>query len=81
MSVKEKLQNLGLRVEIDDRNEKIGYKMRESQMRKIPHTLVIGDNEIQNNSINYRLYSETNTKEMKLDEYVSYILDLIKNKK
>ena len=79
--IKEKLSNLGFRVEVDARNEKLGYKMRESQMKKIPMTLVLGDNEKNNNSVNYRLYSSTDTKEVSIDEFIKLITDLKENKK
>ena len=64
LKIKGELQELGIRVEVDSRNEKLGYKMRESQMRKIPHTLVIGDNEMNNDLVNYRLYGSKDTNEI-----------------
>ena len=75
------LREKGFRVEVDSRNEKLGYKMRESQIKKIPITLVIGDNEANNNSVNYRLYSTNETKEVGIDEFIKIITDLKKNKK
>ncbi|MFP3489674.1 His/Gly/Thr/Pro-type tRNA ligase C-terminal domain-containing protein, partial [Staphylococcus sp. SIMBA_130] len=45
-SVQKKLQRAGIRVEVDERNEKIGYKIREAQMQKIPYMLVVGDKEV-----------------------------------
>ncbi len=81
MQIKNALQSIGVRVEVDSRNEKLGYKMRESQMRKIPHTIVIGDNEVNNNSVNYRLYSKKEANEISLEEYKKLVLDLIKEKK
>ena len=47
-----------IRVKIDDRDEKLGYKMREAQMQKIPFTLVIGDKEKENNTVTYRKYGD-----------------------
>ncbi len=79
--VKEKLVNLGFRVEVDSRNEKLGYKMRESQMKKVPMTLVLGDKEKENNSVNYRTYSTNDTKEVSIDEFIKLIIDLKENKK
>ena len=81
VKIKEELQKLGVRVEVDSRNEKLGYKMRESQMKKIPHTLVIGDKEVNSNSINYRNYGSADTKEVSLDEYKNFVLDIIREKK
>ena len=80
-SIKEKLINLGFRVEVDARNEKLGYKMRESQMKKVPMTLVIGDKEKDNNTVNYRLYSSNETKEVSIDEFIKLITDLKESKK
>ena len=79
--IEELLKENHIRVKIDSRNEKLGYKMRESQMKKIPHTLVIGDNEKNNESVNYRLYGNEETKEIKLDEYINLVNNLIKEKK
>ena len=79
--LKNKFQELGIRVEVDARNEKLGYKMRESQMKKIPHTLVIGDNELKNQSINYRFYGSNETKELGINEYIELVCNLIKEKK
>ena len=80
-SIKEKLSNLGFRVEVDARNEKLGYKMRESQMKKVPMTLVLGDKEKDNNSVNYRVYSSNETKEVSIDDFIKLITDLKENKK
>ena len=79
--LKEELLDLGFRVEVDERNEKLGYKMRESQMRKIPHTIVIGDKEMENKTINYRNYGSNDTNEISLEEYKQLIQKLIKEKK
>jgi threonyl-tRNA synthetase len=56
--VQEQLQNEGFRVELDGRNEKIGYKIREAQMQKIPYMLVVGDKEVEENAVNVRKYGE-----------------------
>ena len=81
LKIKGELQELGIRVEVDSRNEKLGYKMRESQMRKIPHTLVIGDNEMNNDLVNYRLYGSKDTNEISKDEYKKMVVDIIKERK
>ena len=54
----EKFNNAGLRCELDRRNEKVGYKMRDAQIRKIPYILVIGDQEVENDTITYRKHGE-----------------------
>ena len=79
--IKDKLVSLGFRVEVDSRNEKLGYKMRESQMKKVPMTLVLGDKEKDSNTVNYRLYSSNDTKEVSVDEFIKLITDLKENKK
>ncbi len=79
--IKKELEDNNIRVKIDLRNEKLGYKMRDSQMSKIPMTLVIGDNEVNNNSVNYRLYSSKETKEIKIDDFIVLLNEMIKEKK
>jgi threonyl-tRNA synthetase len=72
--VKEKLQAEGLRVEIDDRNEKMGYKIREAQMSKVPYMLVLGDNEISDRAVNVRKYGEQKSETISLDQFVEEIV-------
>ena len=74
------LKDNNVRVEVDDRNEKIGYKMRESQTKKVPLTLVLGDNEKDNNQISYREYGKQETITCSIDEFISNVNDCIKNK-
>ncbi|MGN0478265.1 MAG: His/Gly/Thr/Pro-type tRNA ligase C-terminal domain-containing protein, partial [Hominenteromicrobium sp.] len=52
--IKAKLEAKGFRCEIDDRSEKIGYKIREAQMQKIPYMLVVGDKDVENNTVSIR---------------------------
>ncbi len=52
--VKKRLEAIGLRVEIDDRNEKIGYKIREARLNKLPYMLIIGDQEVESNTLSVR---------------------------
>ncbi|MFS0865226.1 threonine--tRNA ligase [Fredinandcohnia sp. 179-A 10B2 NHS] len=77
-SVKEKLQAAGLRVELDDRDEKIGYKIRESQMQKIPYMLVVGDNEIQENAVNVRKYGEQKSETVSFDTFLAEIVEEVR---
>lgn len=79
--VKSILEEKGLRVNIDDRNEKLGYRLRESQIQKIPYTLVIGDNEMNTKSVTYRKYGTKEQITVSLDEFISMILKEIKEKK
>jgi len=78
--VKELLENNGVRVNLDSRNEKLGYKMREAQTKKIPMTLILGDKERDSVEISYRLYGEKDTTTMTLDEFITFVNDKIKNK-
>ena len=67
----DRLHSLGFDVEVDDRNEKLGYRMRESQINKIPVTLVIGDNEVANNSVNVRRFGKEGNETISYDDFVS----------
>ncbi|MGR5952656.1 His/Gly/Thr/Pro-type tRNA ligase C-terminal domain-containing protein [Bacillus paranthracis] len=60
--VADKLAQAGVRVERDVRDEKLGYKIREAQMQKIPYVLVIGDKEMENGAVNVRKYGKKNQK-------------------
>jgi threonyl-tRNA synthetase len=73
--VQEELQAKGLRVELDSRDEKIGYKIREAQMSKIPYMLVVGDNEIQEEAVNVRKYGEQKSETVSLSEFMQKITD------
>ncbi len=66
--VKEELQNKGYRVEVDSRSEKIGYKIREAQLQKIPYMLVIGDKEVESRTVGVRKRGEGDIGAMKLEE-------------
>ena len=78
--VYETLKAAGVRVELDERNEKIGYKIREAQMQKIPYMLIVGKSEEENNEVSVRLRDTTENQTMALDAFVAQILDEIKNK-
>lgn len=71
--LKKKMFDLGLRVEVDDRNEKVGYKMREAQVKKIPYMLVVGDQEMESGTVNMRRHGEKETNTMTVDEFIQYI--------
>ena len=74
------LRENDIRVELDSRDEKLGYKMRESQMRKIPVSLVLGNNERDNETVTIRLYGSEEKITMPLDEFISKIVDIKKNR-
>ncbi len=74
-SVEEKLKEYDIRCSIDEREEKMGYKIRESQMKKVCYQLVIGDNEVSNNEVTYRKYGEEKQVSVSLDEFVSMIVE------
>ena len=78
--IKELLQKEGIRVELDDRNEKLGYKMRESQKRKIPYSLILGNKERDEKTISYRLHGKEDTTTLKIDEFVAMIKEVIETK-
>ena len=69
-----------IRVKLDDSDEKLSYKMRESQTHKIPFTLIIGQNEVDNNLISYRKFGTTETVTISIDEFIQMLKDSIKNK-
>jgi len=75
--LKKKMFDLGLRVEVDARSEKIGYKIRESQVMKTPYTLVVGDQEVENGTAAVRKYGEKDSETMKVDDFIKYIQDKI----
>ncbi|AEH46915.1 threonine--tRNA ligase [Parageobacillus thermoglucosidasius] len=69
--VKETLQSQGFRVEVDGRDEKIGYKIREAQIQKIPYMLVVGDKEMAENAVNVRKYGEQKSETMALADFIA----------
>lgn len=71
--VQDELRRAGIRVELDTREEKIGYKIREAQMQKIPYMLVVGDNEVAENGVNVRKYGEQKSETIALDAFVDMI--------
>lgn len=77
-SVYEKLQAAGLRVELDDRNEKIGYKIRESQLMKNPYFLILGDEEQNNNLISFRARKNVQENGVKLDDFIAKLKEEIR---
>ena len=77
----EKMDALGLRVWVDDRNEKLGYKIREAQVKKVPYTLVVGDAEMESGSVNVRKRGEGDKGAMPVDEFIAMLQAEIAAKK
>ena len=76
----DELNNLGIRVNLDDRNEKLSYKMRESQSKKIPLTLILGDKERDDVTISYRKFGSQETYTLSKEEFIDKVSKCIKNK-
>lgn len=79
--IMQELDDNEIRVTLDESDEKFGYKMRQSVMSKVPYTLILGDNEMNEGTISYRHRGSTETKNMKLDEFISMLKEEIKTKK
>ena len=75
-----KLFDKDVRVELDTRSEKLGYKMREGQMQKVPYLLVLGAKEAEDRTVSFRLHGEEGTTVMPLDEFVEKIKNQIDTK-
>ncbi len=80
-NVYQELLKNGIRVELDDRNEKLGYRLREAQTRKINYTLILGDNEKIDRTVSYRLHGEKETTTVSIDEFIKLLNDEIANKR
>lgn len=76
-----KLKENGIRVELDDRNEKIGYKIREAQLQKIPYMLILGEKEVGANAVGLRSRLDGDLGQMKLEDFISKIKDEENKKK
>lgn len=74
------LEDNGIRVELDDREEKLGYRIREAQMKKIPYQLVLGDKERDEKTVTYRQYGEQKQTTLPLEEFIAMILKQIEDK-
>lgn len=78
--VKKALDAKGIRCEVDDRNEKIGYKIREAQMKKIPYMVVAGDKDIENNVVSIRSRKDGDIGSMSVEEFVAHIVAKVESK-
>lgn len=79
--LQDELKSQGVRVEIDDRNEKMGYKIREAQIKKIPYQIVVGDQEVENQEVNVRKYGSEKQESVEKDEFIWNVIDEIRLKK
>ncbi len=78
--VQEQLVKHNIRVELDDRNEKIGYKIREAQLEKVPYMLIVGDKEIQNKAVGVRSRKQGDMGASSLEDFINTILKDIEDK-
>lgn len=81
VKVKDILEEAGVRVEIDNRNETIGKKIREAQLEKVPYSLIVGENEVQNGTVSVRKRSVGDQGAKSVDEFKNFIVEEIKSKK
>ena len=72
-----KFFELNFRAEVDDRNEKIGKKIRDSQVNKIPYTIVVGDKERETGILPICKYGEKDSVDMKVDDFIAYVQEKI----
>ena len=75
------LQEEGFRVFLDDRNEKLGYRLRESQTKKIPYTLILGDNEKNDKTISYRLFGDKETTTLSQKDFIKLVREEVDQRK
>ncbi|MBQ4105560.1 MAG: threonine--tRNA ligase [Clostridia bacterium] len=78
--VKKALEAKGMRVEVDDRSEKVGYKIREAQLEKVPYMILLGDKDIENNTVSIRARKAGDLGAMTLDEFIARATEEIESK-
>ena len=81
LQLKEKLVEAGFRVDVDERNEKLGYRLREAQIKKIPVQLVIGDGEVENGTVNVRRYGSQASESLSVQDLVDSLIKEVKEKR
>ena len=79
--LKDKMLKKQIRVEVDERNEKIGYKIREAQLSKVPYMLVVGDKEAESNKVSVRNNKQGDLGQMDVEEFINKIVEEIENRK
>ena len=77
--LQEKLLEQGIRVELDERNEKIGYKIREAQLQKVPYMLIIGDKEVEAKAVGVRSRKDGDIGQMSQEQFIEKIQKEIKD--
>ncbi|WP_416825294.1 threonine--tRNA ligase [Ectobacillus polymachus] len=80
LKIQSELKSLGVRVKMDNRDEKLGYKIREAQMQKIPYMLVLGDNEVKENTVNIRKYGDQQSESVPFEDFKKNIVQQIKKR-
>ena len=80
LKVSKLLKEQGVRVELNNEEEKISYRLRSAQVRKIPYTLVVGDKEMENETVTYRLYGNEKQVSLSLSDFIKLIVKEIKDK-
>ena len=78
--ITELLKENDIRVKLDDREEKLGYKLRESQIEKVPMTIILGQNEVDNNTISFRRHASEETTTLTTEEFIKLVKEEINNK-
>src|SRR5690625_2493815 len=78
--VVDKLRQAGIRAEVDIRDEKLGYKIRDAQTLKVPFAIVLGDKEVEANSVNVRRYGEKDTETISVAEFIELVKEEINHK-
>ena len=75
--VKHRLEEAGIRVELDERNEKIGYKIREAQMQKVPYMLIVGDKEAEESTVSVRVRGKGDVGQKSIDAFIEEVKELV----
>lgn len=79
--INDELHKAGIRTNLDDRDEKLAYKMREAQMMKYPFNLILGQKEVDDKAISFRLHGEEETKTLGKDEFINFLKTYINEKR
>ena len=74
------MEAMGFRVEVDYRNEKIGKKIREAQLEKVPYMVIVGDRDIENGTVSPRHRADGDLGAMSFDEFVALVKDVVDTK-
>ncbi len=79
--IKKEMANKGIRVELDDRAEKIGYKIREAQLQQIPYMLVVGEKEVEEKLVSVRKRDEGDKGQIKVEDFIGQVIKEVEEKK